>query len=58
MAKDPKDGVVDPMGEVHGLKNLFVLGGSTFPGFSPVNPTLTMLALAIRTSEHILGRLR
>jgi choline dehydrogenase-like flavoprotein len=57
MSNDPKDGVVDPMGRVHGVRNLLVLGGSSFPGFSAVNPTLTMVALAIRSTEALLEEL-
>lgn len=53
MGTDPKNSVVDPYGKVHGISNLFLAGGSTFVGSATVNPTLTMVALAIRTSEYI-----
>ena len=36
-----------------GLDNLFVLGGSAFPTYSPAHPTLTIAALAIRAGERI-----
>ena len=53
MGTDPKNSVVDSYGKVHGISNLFIAGGSTFIGSATVNPTLTMVALAIRTSEYI-----
>ena len=53
MSHDEATGVVDGHGSAHGLKGLYVLGGSTFPGPGTVNPTLTMVALALRTAERI-----
>lgn len=48
--------VVDPFGRVHGSPNLFVVGSSTFVGSSAVNPTLTIVALAIRTAQYLVQR--
>jgi choline dehydrogenase-like flavoprotein len=36
-----------------GIENLYVLGGSAFPTYSPAHPTLTIAALAIRAGEQI-----
>lgn len=47
------DSVVNSHGQVHEMSNLFVVGGSTFVGSASVNPTLTMIALAIRTADFI-----
>lgn len=55
MHTDPKRGVVDADCRVHGLANLFVAGSSVFPTSGAANPTLTLLALALRLSDH-LGR--
>jgi len=53
-----KDSVVDKFGKVHGFSNLFVLGGSNFVGSSgAANPTLTMIALSILSSEFMLDQL-
>jgi choline dehydrogenase-like flavoprotein len=52
-----RDSVVDQFGKIHGTSNLFVVGGSNFVSPSAVNPTLTMVALAIRTTEYIVDRL-
>lgn len=53
MATDPKDGVVDGNCRVHGLDNLYVAGSSVFPTTSHANPTLTIVALALRLANHL-----
>jgi choline dehydrogenase-like flavoprotein len=53
MAADPRQGVVDADGKVHGLANLYIAGSSVFPTGGPVNPTLTIVALAIRLADHL-----
>jgi choline dehydrogenase-like flavoprotein len=53
MHADPRHGVVDGLGRVHTTDNLYVLGGSTFPSGGYLNPTLTILALALRTADAI-----
>ena len=53
MHRDPACGVVDENSRVHGIGNLFVAGSSVFPTSGYVNPTLTIVALAIRLAEHI-----
>jgi glucose dehydrogenase len=57
MGHGARDSVVDQFGKIHGTPNLFVVGGSNFVAPSAVNPTLTMVALAIRTAEYILDQL-
>ena len=46
-------GVVDPNCRVHGLDNLYIAGSSVFPTGGYANPTLTLVALAVRLSEHL-----
>ena len=53
MHADPREGVVDPQGRVHGTPNLYVAGSSVFPTSGIANPTLTLLALAFRLSDHL-----
>lgn len=53
MHADPKQGVVDADGKVHGLSNLFAVGGSVFPTGGYANPTFTMIALAVRLADHL-----
>jgi choline dehydrogenase-like flavoprotein len=55
MAQDPKQGVVDANGRVHGIGNLLVAGSSVFPSCGAVNPTYTIVALALRMADHIKG---
>ncbi len=57
MGTDPDNSVTDSFGQVHGISNLFVLGGSQFVGSGAVNPTLTMVALALRSADYLLDRL-
>ena len=53
---DPQRGVVDPDCRVHSTHNLYVAGSSVFPTYSCSNPTLTIIALAIRLAEHLTVR--
>jgi choline dehydrogenase-like flavoprotein len=54
MNRDPNRGVVDENGQVHGVGNLHVAGSSVFPtGLGHVNPTLTIVALAIRLADRL-----
>jgi choline dehydrogenase-like flavoprotein len=58
MSKQPHDGVVDENCCAHGVKNLYFAGCSVFPTGGHANPTLTILALAIRLADHLRTRLR
>jgi choline dehydrogenase-like flavoprotein len=54
MHPDPREGVVDEHCRVHGFDNLFVAGSSVFPtGLGYANPTITIVALAIRLADHM-----
>jgi choline dehydrogenase-like flavoprotein len=53
MHEDPRQGVVDADCRVHGAPNLFVAGSSVFPTSGFANPTLTIVALAIRLARHL-----
>ena len=57
MASDPRRGVTDGWGRVHGLPNLHVAGSSLFPTGGWANPTLTILALSLRTADRIADEL-
>jgi len=56
MGGDPAVSVVDPYGEAHAVRNLFVADASVFPSCIGVNPQLTIMAFATRTAFHILER--
>jgi choline dehydrogenase-like flavoprotein len=53
MHADPKLGVVDADCRVHGKANLFVAGSSVFPTYSFDDPTMTIVALALRLADHL-----
>ncbi|MFP5329454.1 MAG: FAD-dependent oxidoreductase [Alphaproteobacteria bacterium] len=57
MAEDERHGVTDAFGNVFGVHNLYIAGSSLFPTSGWANPTLTLMALALRTSERISARL-
>lgn len=57
MSAHARDGVVDTWGKAHDLPNLYVSDGSQFTSGAACNPTLTIVALAIRQAEHIAGRM-
>jgi choline dehydrogenase-like flavoprotein len=56
MAASENAGVVDANCAVFGLPNLFVASSSVFPTGSHANPTLTIVALALRMAEHLKSR--
>ena len=53
MSVDPKSGVVDAQGQVHGVPNLYVAGSSVFPTYGASNPTLNLVALTLRLGDHL-----
>jgi choline dehydrogenase-like flavoprotein len=53
MHNDPKQGVVDENCRVHGISNLYIASSSVFPTGGQVNPTLTIVAMAVRLADHI-----
>ena len=57
MGTDPQGSVVDVNLRVHDVPNLYLVGSGCFVTASASPPTLTIVALAIRTAEHIAARL-
>ena len=56
MSDDPKRGVVDRNCRVHSVPNLYLGGSSTFATTSWVNPTYTIIQLALRLGDHLAAR--
>lgn len=54
---DPASSVLDPLCKAHDLDNLYVTDSSFFVSSAAVNPTLTIVANALRVAEHIESRL-
>jgi choline dehydrogenase-like flavoprotein len=58
MSANPRDGVVNKYGQTHDIPNLFVSDGSQFTTGAAENPTLTIVALAIRQADYIASQMK
>ena len=58
MGADPKRSAVNGFGQMHDVKNCFVVDGSIFTTASEKNPTLTILALAWRATDYMAEQIR
>ncbi|MBY0407486.1 MAG: GMC family oxidoreductase, partial [Rickettsiales bacterium] len=47
----------DINGKIHGTENFYVAGASVFPTSGWANPTFTIIALALRLSDHLKAKL-
>lgn len=56
MGNDPATSVTDQWGRTHDVPNLYVIDGSVFVTSSGVNPTATIMALALRSVEHLIAK--
>ncbi len=54
MGADPSKSVVNEWGQTHDVPNLFVFDGSTFPTSGGVNPTATIMSVALRQTKHLI----
>ena len=54
---DPKTSVLDLNCKAHDLDNLYVVDGGFMVTSAAVNPTLTIIANALRVGDHLLERL-
>ena len=57
MSEKASDGVVNKHGQAHDVSNLFISDGSQFTTGAAENPTLTIVALAIRQADYIAGEM-
>ena len=53
MGEDPRTSVCAASGRMHDLENVYVADASTFPTFPGFNPTLTIMANALRISRGL-----
>ena len=58
MGNDPKTAVLNKYNQAHDVKNLFVVDGSCFVSSGCVNPTLTILALAMRSCDYLIEQMK
>jgi choline dehydrogenase-like flavoprotein len=55
MGDDPESSVVDRWGACHTVEGLYICDGSVLPTSGAVNPACTIMALAARTADHLIG---
>jgi choline dehydrogenase-like flavoprotein len=58
MGNNPKTSVLNQWCQSHDVKNLFVVDGASFVTCGWQNPTMTILALSMRASEHLAGQMK
>jgi choline dehydrogenase-like flavoprotein len=58
MGNSPKTSVLNPFQQTHDIKNLCVMDGSAFLSTACQNPTLTIMALCVRSCDHLLGEMK
>jgi choline dehydrogenase-like flavoprotein len=58
MSEDAKRGVVNANCKVHGIDNLYMAGSSCYVTAGAPNPTLTLVALTLRLSDHLKERIK
>jgi choline dehydrogenase-like flavoprotein len=58
MGDDPRRSALNAFNQMHEVKNLFVVDGSSFTTASEKNPTLTILAVAWRATDYLAGEIK
>jgi len=53
MGFDPQNNVLDVNCRTHDIDNLYVVDASFFPSMGAMNPTLTIVANALRVADHL-----
>src|SRR5438128_2986199 len=58
MGGDPKKSVLNQFQQTHDIKNLFVMDASGFTSNPCQNPTLTIMALCVRSCDYLMSELK
>jgi choline dehydrogenase-like flavoprotein len=58
MGKDPKTSVLNQFQQTHDVRNLYVMDGAGFTSGACQNPTLTIMALAVRSCDHLMEEMK
>ena len=58
MGSNPKTSVLNQFQQAHDVRNLYVMDGAGFTSGACQNPTLTIMALAVRSTDYLLGELK
>jgi choline dehydrogenase-like flavoprotein len=58
MGADPRTSVLNGFQQTHDVPNLFVMDGSGFTSSACQNPTLTIMALAVRSCDYLMNQMK
>jgi choline dehydrogenase-like flavoprotein len=58
MGSDSKTSVLNQFQQAHDVRNLFVMDAAGFPSGACQNPTLTIMALAVRSTDYLMDELK
>jgi choline dehydrogenase-like flavoprotein len=58
MGKDPKTSVLNQFQQSHDVPNVFLMDAASFTSGACQNPTLTIMALAVRSTDYLLGEMK
>jgi len=58
MGGDPKKSVLNQFQQAHDVKNLFVMDGAGFTSTACQNPTLTIMALCVRSCDYLMSEMK
>jgi choline dehydrogenase-like flavoprotein len=58
MGHDPRSSVLNQFQQCHDMANLFVMDGSSFPSGGCQNPTLTIMAVAVRSTDFLMEQMK
>jgi choline dehydrogenase-like flavoprotein len=58
MGDDPKTSVLNQFCQAHDTKNLFVMDASCFVSIGCQNPTLTIMAIAVRSTDYLMQQMK
>jgi choline dehydrogenase-like flavoprotein len=58
MGKDPKTSVLNQFQQSYDVPNVFLMDAASFTSGACQNPTLTIMALAVRSTDYLLGEMK
>jgi choline dehydrogenase-like flavoprotein len=58
MGSDPKQSVLNQFQQAHDVRNLYVMDAAGFPSGGCQNPTLTIMAMTVRSTDHLMEELK
>jgi len=58
MGHNPKKSVLNQFQQSHDIENLFVMDGSGFTSSACQNPTITIMALCVRSCDYLMGEMK